>query len=32
MVNAARDKPQLPTAEELASLDADPAVAGFLRM
>jgi mannose-6-phosphate isomerase-like protein (cupin superfamily) len=31
MVNATRDKPQLPTAEELAELNADPAVAAFLR-
>ena len=30
MVNAKRDKPQLPTAEELAALKADPAVAAFL--
>jgi mannose-6-phosphate isomerase-like protein (cupin superfamily) len=30
MVNAERDKPQLPGAEELASLKADPAVAAFL--
>src|ERR1019366_4236125 len=31
MVNALRDKPQLPGAEELARLMADPAVAKFLR-
>jgi quercetin dioxygenase-like cupin family protein len=31
MVNAERDKPQLPTAEDLAGLQADPAVAAFLR-
>jgi len=31
MVNATRDKPQLPSAEELASLKSDPAVAAFLR-
>jgi mannose-6-phosphate isomerase-like protein (cupin superfamily) len=31
MANALRDKPQLPTAEELARLEADPAVAKFLR-
>ena len=31
MVNALRDKPQRPTAEELARLAADPAVAEFLR-
>jgi mannose-6-phosphate isomerase-like protein (cupin superfamily) len=30
MVNAVRDKPQLPTAEDLARLTADPAVAAFL--
>ena len=30
MVNATRDKPQLPTADELAELKADPAVAAFL--
>lgn len=30
MVNAARDKPQLPSEEELADLCADPAVAEFL--
>jgi S-methyl-1-thioxylulose 5-phosphate methylthiotransferase len=30
MVNAQRDKPQLPTAEDLARLTADPAIADFL--
>ena len=30
MVNAARDKPQLPTPQELAALKADAAVAAFL--
>lgn len=30
MVNRERDKPQLPTAEELAALRANPAVAAFL--
>src|ERR1700704_3533826 len=30
MVNAMRDKPQLPTAAELATLSADPAGASFL--
>ena len=30
MVNASRDKPQLPTAEELTSLRRHPAVAAFL--
>jgi quercetin dioxygenase-like cupin family protein len=30
MVDAERDKPQLPTAEDLARLTADPAVADFL--
>jgi quercetin dioxygenase-like cupin family protein len=30
MVNATRDKPQLPTAEELAELKSDPAIARFL--
>jgi mannose-6-phosphate isomerase-like protein (cupin superfamily) len=30
MVNAERDKPQLPTAEELATLKQDPAIARFL--
>jgi hypothetical protein len=31
MVNAQRDKPQLPTVEDLARLTADPAIAEFLR-
>jgi mannose-6-phosphate isomerase-like protein (cupin superfamily) len=31
MVNAARDKPQLPSADDLAKLQADHAVAAFLR-
>ena len=31
MVNAARDKPQLPYAEELAKLEADAKIAAFLR-
>ena len=31
MVNAQRDKPQLPSAAELAELEADPAIAAFLR-
>ena len=31
MVDAQRDKPQLPTAEDLARIAADPAVAEFLR-
>jgi mannose-6-phosphate isomerase-like protein (cupin superfamily) len=31
MVNAQRDKPQLPSAAELAELKADPAIAAFLR-
>jgi hypothetical protein len=31
MVNAERDKPQLPSAEELAGLNAVPEVAAFLR-
>jgi mannose-6-phosphate isomerase-like protein (cupin superfamily) len=31
MVNTLRDKPQLPTAEDLARLTADPAIAEFLR-
>ena len=31
MVNALRDKPQLPSQEDLARLTADPAVADFLR-
>ncbi|MBX9773759.1 MAG: cupin domain-containing protein [Xanthobacteraceae bacterium] len=30
MVNAARDKPQLPTAADLARLKADPKIAAFL--
>ena len=30
MVNAERDKPQLPTSEELAALRRDPAIARFL--
>jgi quercetin dioxygenase-like cupin family protein len=30
MVNAARDKPQLPTEQELAELKAHPGIAGFL--
>jgi quercetin dioxygenase-like cupin family protein len=30
MVNATRDKPQLPSAEELAALKRDPAIARFL--
>ena len=30
MVNAARDKPQLPSAEDLKALNADPVVAAFL--
>lgn len=30
MVNAVRDKPQLPSAEELATLKKDPAIAAFL--
>jgi quercetin dioxygenase-like cupin family protein len=30
MVNAARDKPQLPSEAELAQLKADPAIAAFL--
>ena len=30
MVNAARDKPQLPTAEQLQTLRADPRIAAFL--
>lgn len=30
MVNAKRDKPQLPSAEELKALKADPAIAAFL--
>ena len=31
MVNAKRDKPQLPTEEELARLKADPKIAAFLK-
>jgi len=31
MVNAARDRPQLPTADELAGLTSVPAIAAFLR-
>jgi mannose-6-phosphate isomerase-like protein (cupin superfamily) len=31
MVNAQRDKPQLPSADELAQLKSDPAIAEFLR-
>ena len=31
MVNAQRDKPQLPSEAELAELEADPAIAAFLR-
>jgi mannose-6-phosphate isomerase-like protein (cupin superfamily) len=31
MVNARRDKPQLPSADDLAQLKADPAIAEFLR-
>jgi quercetin dioxygenase-like cupin family protein len=31
MVDAERDRPQLPTPDEFAALAADPAVAGFLR-
>ena len=30
MVNAQRDKPQLPTADDLAQLKADPKIAAFL--
>jgi hypothetical protein len=30
MVNSSRDKPQLPSAEDIAALKADPAVASFL--
>ena len=30
MVNRIRDKPQIPTADELAAIQADPAVARFL--
>ena len=32
MVNAERDKPQLPTAEDLARLKADPKIAAFLEL
>jgi len=31
MVNATRDKPQLPSAEDLAKLEADATIAAFLR-
>jgi len=31
MVNSTRDKPQLPTAEQFAALQRDPAIAAFLR-
>ncbi len=31
MVNALRDKPQLPSAQDLVRLEADPAIAEFLR-
>jgi mannose-6-phosphate isomerase-like protein (cupin superfamily) len=31
MVNATRDKPQLPSAEDLAALQSDPKIANFLR-
>ncbi|HET9248251.1 MAG TPA: cupin domain-containing protein, partial [Xanthobacteraceae bacterium] len=31
MVNATRDKPQLPSAEDLAKLAADAKIAAFLR-
>ena len=31
MVNATRDKPQLPSADDLAELEADRNVAAFLR-
>jgi quercetin dioxygenase-like cupin family protein len=31
MVNARRDKPQLPSAEDLAGLQTKPAIASFLR-
>ena len=31
MVNSTRDKPQLPSAEDLAALETDPTVAAFLR-
>jgi quercetin dioxygenase-like cupin family protein len=30
LVNAERDRPQLPSADDLATLRADPAIAGFL--
>jgi hypothetical protein len=30
MVNAARDKPQLPTPEELAEFEQEPRIADFL--
>jgi mannose-6-phosphate isomerase-like protein (cupin superfamily) len=30
MVNAARDRPQLPTEDEIAALKSDPAIAAFL--
>ena len=32
MVNVQRDKPQLPTEQDLAALKADPAIAAFLEM
>jgi mannose-6-phosphate isomerase-like protein (cupin superfamily) len=32
MVNATRDKPQLPTAQDVEGLKADPAIAAFLQM
>ncbi len=31
MVNAVRDRPQLPSAQELAALESNPSVAAFLR-
>jgi hypothetical protein len=31
MVNATRDKPQLPSAEDVAELQADPKIAAFLK-
>ena len=31
MVNATRDKPRLPSADDLAQLQQDPKVAAFLR-
>ena len=31
MVNATRDRPQLPSPDEMATLEADPAIAAFLR-